>query len=373
MERIIRIIIKKCLYSGRKFLEMLKNIKKLRHIKKYVYAESFYPEKPHKKHSQILWEQIRHYFKYGDVNEQYFEYGIDVKGIKDDDFLDDFSLKRRIIEANHGSMDYCCTVIDKNLFSIIGNYYGFPIWDSIGFLNNGHVIDKKDNIYDIDEIVKNFKNLFFKPITGGGGKDTYKIQYNEGAYYINNKEMPIENIVETLSRISYSGNSYLCQRLFMQHHLISKLYDKSVNTLRIVTINPQKSENIDDVVVLACILRIGANGLSVDNHGQGGLQISVDSMGKLAQYAFYKPGFGTKIEQHPDSGIAFKDYQIPFYNESIELCKTFHTKLNHIHYIGWDVAFSENGIYLFEANSKSATKLQTFLGPLRQQYAKWLP
>lgn len=169
------------------------------------------------------------------------------------------------------------------------------------------------------------------------------------------------------------GKSYLVQDIFIQHHSLSSLYEKSVNTLRVVTVNPKQSDCKDDVILVACILRIGANGLVVDNHGKGGLEIAVDNVGKLVRYAYYRPGFGTKIEVHPDSGIRFEGYQLPFYKEAVDLCLRFHTKLNKIHHIGWDIAFSEKGVYLFEANDCSGTKLQTFLGPLREQYKVWLP
>ena len=189
---------------------------------------------------------------------------------------------------------------------------------------------------------------------------------------MNHKTIDIEELTNILQEVSYN-DSYLVQDLFIQNKILSELYDKSVNTLRVVTVNPKHSENVSDVIFVASILRIGANGSVVDSHSQGGLEVAVNEDGILDKYAFYKPGFGTKVEKHPDSGVIFEGYQIPFYKEAVELCCNFHAKMNRIHHIGWDVIFSDKGVHLFEANDCTGTMLQTFLGPLREQYKVWLP
>lgn len=47
--------------------------------KKYS-QQSYYPNKPHKTSLKIWMEQLLHIFKYGEVCEDYFFYGFDVKG-----------------------------------------------------------------------------------------------------------------------------------------------------------------------------------------------------------------------------------------------------------------------------------------------------
>lgn len=363
----ISAVISYCSKSTRMIIDLI------RQREKYIFAESFYPERERKTTKQIWLDQIRHILKYGQINKQYFEYGIDIRGVSDDDFLDNLHyIIRRNRLNNAKPFDYLCLVKDKKIFAIFGKYYGFPIWDSIGTLQNGYVKDDKEVKIEIKNVLKSHHNIFVKPIDGGGGDGTYRINYKDGRYYLNYEEIESVDLIEKLNDLSRVG-TYLVQDIFIQHEILSSLYEKSVNTLRVVTVNPKQSDQKDDVILLACILRIGANGLVVDNHGKGGVEIAVDSEGKLAKYAYYRPGFGTKVEVHPDSGIVFEGYQLPFYREAVDLCKQFHTKLNKIHHIGWDIAFSEKGVYLFEANDCSGTKLQTFLGPLREQYKTWLP
>lgn len=363
--------IKQGVYYCRKSYALLYELVKKR--EKYIYAESFYPECDRKRIKTIWYEQMRHVFKYGQINAQYFEYGIDRVGINDDDYLDLRQYMYRRDKSNDAKpYNTLCLVRNKKLFAIYGKYYGFPVWDSIGVMQKGVIIEDNGAKHEIIDILKTHKNIFIKPIDGKKGSGIFRIQYDESTYSLNYKTIEVEELCKTLKEASLS-DSYLVQDLFIQNKILSTLYDKSVNTLRIVTVNPKHSENVNDVVLVAAILRIGANGSVVDSHSQGGLEVAVNKDGKLDKYAYYKPGFGTKVVSHPNSGVIFEGYQLPFYNEAVEVCRSFHAKLNKLHHIGWDVIFSEKGVHLFEANDSTGTMLQTFLGPLREQYKTWLP
>lgn len=360
-----------CFYYCKRHGRLLSEL--FRERKKYIFAESFYPECSRKSTKQIWREQIRHILKYGQINAQYFEYGIDIKGVNDDDYLDvyHYMLRRNTLNDTK-PYNYLCLVRNKKLFAIYGKYYGFPVWDSIGVLQNEFVIDDKGAELDIMTVLESHRNVFIKPIDGKKGSSTFHIKYKKGTYYLNYNPIDINELCDILKEES-RNDSYLVQDLFVQNKIVSALYDKSINTLRVVTVNPKHSEKVEDVVFVASILRIGANGSVVDSHSKGGLEVAVDNDGKLHKYAYYKPGFGTKVDRHPDSGIIFEGYQLPFYKEAIEMCCKFHAKLHGIHHIGWDVMFSDNGVHLFEANDCTGTMLQTFLGPLRKEYENWLP
>lgn len=160
-------------------LELIKN------KNNFIYAETFYPERERKSIKQIWIEQICHIVKYGQINKQYFEYGIDVKGVNDGDYLDNrHYIIRRNSNNNAKPFNYLCLVKDKKTFAIFGKYYGFPIWDSIGVLQNGIIKDDKDVKHDIREILTSHKNIFVKPIDGGGGDGTFRINFQSGQYYL---------------------------------------------------------------------------------------------------------------------------------------------------------------------------------------------
>ena len=89
----------------------------------------------------------------------------------------------------------------------------------------------------------------------------------------------------------------------------------------------------------------------MDNWAAGGLAIGIDATtGTLSKYGFYKPGFGTKSTSHPTTKVEFDGYEIPYIKEAISLAKKFHSYLNDIHSIGWDIAITENGPLIIEGN-----------------------
>ena len=117
-----------------------------------------------------------------------------------------------------------------------------------------------------------------------------------------------------------------------------------------MTVNKGHSSSEEDIVVMCVLLRMGAHGSTVDNWAKGGLIVGVDNDGNLQEYGYYKPGYGTKTDKHPDTGVIFKGINIPFFEESLEKTKQFHSKLNHIHSIGWDVAITGDGPVFIEGN-----------------------
>jgi histone deacetylase complex regulatory component SIN3 len=89
----------------------------------------------------------------------------------------------------------------------------------------------------------------------------------------------------------------------------------------------------------------------VDNWAVGGLAIGIDVENEsLHKYGFYKPGYGTKALEHPNSGIVFDGYKIPFLQQAIEQAKNLHSFLPGVHSIGWDIAIGENGPIIIEGN-----------------------
>ena len=63
-----------------------------------------------------------------------------------------------------------------------------------------------------------------------------------------------------------------------------------------------------------------------------------------------KPKFGTSTQEHPDTQIKFKGFEIPFYKEAEALAIKLHHYLYRCHSIGWDIAITEKGPVFIEGN-----------------------
>ena len=133
------------------------------------------------------------------------------------------------------------------------------------------------------------------------------------------------------------------------------------------------SSNPEDVVLVGSELRVGCGGNHTDNVSAGGLKIGVKKDGTLTKFGFYDKEHGTKTTVHPDSRMVFEGYIVPFYNESIQVCKEFHSKLRGIHLIGWDIAITEEGPLFVEGNESCGTDFQVMFGPMKDFYDKYLP
>lgn len=105
------------------------------------------------------------------------------------------------------------------------------------------------------------------------------------------------------------GADYTHTEAIDQHPAIDDIYDKSVNTLRILTFI--ENETID---IVSCFIRIGAGGSVVDNGSSGGLFVGIEQdtgMLKRTGYRDMKFG-GGEFDRHPDTGFKFEGFKVPF-------------------------------------------------------------
>lgn len=209
---------------------------------------------------------------------------------------------------------------------------------------------------------------FCKPFDGQCGGGIFKLIVEEDHCLIDGKLISKEQAKEEIiSRLQ--DNHYIIQDLVEQHEVINAIYDKSINTLRLITIYNQRN---DSVIPLSGVLRIGANGNVVDNWAKGGLAVGVDlKTGRLNEYGLYKHGCGTKTDCHPNSEVRFVDVTLPYFQEAIEQAKRLHYELKGIKVIGWDIAFTKDGPLFIEGNDNMEISInQETNGGLKKEFEK---
>ena len=59
---------------------------------------------------------------------------------------------------------------------------------------------------------------------------------------------------------------------------------------------------------------------------------------------------GERVELHPDSGIRFKGYQIPRWEELLDFATELALRLPSFRYVGWDVVLTPKGWCVMEGN-----------------------
>ena len=287
---------------------------------------------------ELIWS----YLRYGITDMSYYTYGIDRKGMSLSQFVDRLTfMKLRDGRNKTKPFNYICILRDKDLFSIVGKHYGMPVIDTLGIFN------EDTNIAKAMELLEIHKHIFIKPIDDMKGKGVMSISKEENSIFVNERNT---SVVEFKQMLNSLKGKHIIQSRLIQHPDVSRIYPHSINTLRIVTINPNHSSEVNDIVLIGCVLRMGAHGNIVDNWSMGGVVAKVNNDGFLDEYGFFHFDYGTKSNFHPDTKVVFKNTKIPFFNEAIKVTKQFHCHLNNIFSIGWDVAITVDGPVVIEGN-----------------------
>ena len=128
------------------------------------------------------------------------------------------------------------------------------------------------------------------------------------------------------------------------------IHPQSVNTLRVPTA-VIKGENGEPIVTLFNpTLRVGMGESIIDNFSAGGISALIDpESGKIFTDGADKKGH--RFECHPDTGVKFKGFQIPDWEEAKAIVSKAALMVPGNHYCGWDLAYTKNrGWCMVEAN-----------------------
>ncbi|MDD3214372.1 MAG: sugar-transfer associated ATP-grasp domain-containing protein [Eubacteriales bacterium] len=130
----------------------------------------------------------------------------------------------------------------------------------------------------------------------------------------------------------------------IQHPKMMEMCPTSVNTIRIATLLGDKKQG-----VVYAFLRIG-NGKVMDNVDCGGMAARVDlASGKLLTVGADKAG--NTFEKHPLTGTPIVGFEVPFFEEAMQMCLKAAQKVPQMRFIAWDVAVTEKGPCFIEGNS----------------------
>ncbi len=195
---------------------------------------------------------------------------------------------------------------------------------------------KRDWLYldnNLDEFVAFFKkhpSIIVKPVDATGGNGVEKFTYSND-----------EDAKKLYSQL-IEHKQLLVEECIKQHPEMSRLYEKSVNTLRMFTFFKDGQSYF-----LQAVLKIG-NGGVIDNFSNGGMYTYVDETGTVFVEAIDQAD--NIYYNHPISNTQIVGFKVPMFKEAVELVKECSKVVPEVSYIGWDVAISENGPVIVEGN-----------------------
>lgn len=188
-------------------------------------------------------------------------------------------------------------------------------------------IDKLKEFLDCHEV------FMVKPINGLAGQEVKKMSRDE-----------VTSLEEFYNFVK--EKNMLVEEYIVQDERWAKLCPTSVNTIRAMTrIVDGKAE------LFYAAARIGNGKAVVDNFHQGGVGVSIDmEKGTLRGNAISKDL--EELTHHSLTNIKFDGFPIPYWDEIKKMvCESAMINTN-IKVVGWDVAISNKGPLLVEANRR---------------------
>lgn len=190
-----------------------------------------------------------------------------------------------------------------------------------------------DDVYGAEEVLKSRSWVIVKPRWGHEGIGIEFIDCSK-----------LDACREALLK-KVALDEYVLEDLIVQHPVMSQVYPKSVNTIRVVTVLKD-----DKVNLIRAAVRFGYN-TECDNLFQGGLAAPVD----LQTGEIYKPAISKIVatdlfEKHPITGQVLVGLIIPYWDEVVNLVIEMARRLPELRSVGWDIAITAEGPVLVEAN-----------------------
>lgn len=159
------------------------------------------------------------------------------------------------------------------------------------------------------------------------------------------KKESMETAWEYVGNLIKNGEKVILEQWVAQAKELSVFHPCSVNTLRFATFRINEK-----VFLLFAALRTGRAGSFVDNGGAGGIFASINIENGIIDSDGYDK-LGNHYVEHPDTNIKFKGFQMPEWKQVCELVRKLSGIVPEQKYVGWDLAYTNNGWIMIEGNS----------------------
>ncbi|MGN0170390.1 MAG: sugar-transfer associated ATP-grasp domain-containing protein [Lachnospiraceae bacterium] len=212
---------------------------------------------------------------------------------------------------------------------------------------------------EVEELLKQKETLFIKPYGKGKGNGVNILRYVDGKIYVDQEEYSSRQFVDFLKK----RDNWFISESIKQHAYADALYDKTVNTIRMITLRDPKT---NEFKIFFAVQRIGTSAtIPVDNGSRGGLVSKIDlDTGVLSEGRCLHNRNVYKV--HPDSGAPIEGARIPNWERVKEQMLALTRKFPYMYFIAWDIVLMEDGeLCIIEANTSSGVNIIQLWGGQR--------
>ncbi len=199
-------------------------------------------------------------------------------------------------------------------------------------------------VADIVDLKQN-KVLVAKLLNTSSGKLVFKVADGKCGVEV---EIKKANEFNEDSLISFMENNKfdLVEEFIIQHPSLNALSPTAVNTVRIFT----QLNASNEVELLGCRQRISVNS-SVDNMAAGNLAAPIDDKtGIVSGPGVYSDITKQDEDKHPMTQLDIIGFQVPFWQETLQMVKQAALLYPQNRSIGWDIVITEKGPGFIEGN-----------------------
>lgn len=232
-------------------------------------------------------------------------------------FADNIAMMEKYNSKKHEAIFY-----NKFIFSkVFSDFYGRKC------IMTNYLTEK-----DFEKFMEGEQKIVYKPVNAAQGKGVEVLDASD-----------FDSISELYNYINNLPNGII-ETWIAQHSVISALYPNAVNPIRINTVLKD-----GELKFMTSTLSIGHNS-KIANASINALFALVDiETGKvLTDACDYDGGV---YREHPETGATFKDFQIPYWKETLEMLQKAARVMYQVGYVGWDIAITENGPVIIEGNN----------------------
>jgi hypothetical protein len=337
---------------------------------KYVFGNvKRYETGEEKSELRKLKDLFKWQFREMDFNRMYYAYGLNIKGRGVNDFIgrreflkiknrNEKELKKR---AGCENLEYDVITKDKFIFNCFLKANNISCAEVFGILKNNVFINADGSKFGVEEFLKLYEDFVLKNIT---------LEASEGVFVCKTDAIGIEMNGERKSFDSFKEKSsdkiWLVQKIYTSHHKLREINSSALNTTRIVTILRNSEPEY-----LTGFQAFATGNAKTDSWDKGSVYAGIDAENEcLKKYGYFNPEDRSSSisDRHPDSGIIFADFKIPYLKDAVNLCIRAHKLLYFNYVIGWDVAITDEGPIIIEANEKPGMNVvQCLDGGLRSK------
>lgn len=341
---------------------------------RYVFGKTKqYNSGKQKSHLQILRDLLAWQIREGEFNNMYYAMGLHLAGSSQKEYIGRKSFLKiknnveRMLRKEAGCENLVYDVITKDKFyaNSIFKANGLPCTENLALISCSSLIYPDGRIENLDSIINLTFPFFIKSIT---------LEAGEGVLFceIVNNEILVNGVSKTISGLNkiLNNKKWILQKKYFSHKNLEAINSTALNSTRIFTIL-----NDGEPEFLCGYQGFATGNATSDSWQHGSVYVGIDLERRtlknfgLTSVSDKREGL---LEEHPDSVIKFKDYKIPFLQETVELCIRAHRLLYFNFIIGWDVAITDSGPLIIEANEKPGLNVaQALNGGLRPRIMEY--